>query len=110
MSGCNPSGYTVKCIHTTCPQCSPFKDDFRICKEPQCVFLCPHMYICDSKCYDYTNDHVCKHIHRVHSLFHQSLPRSPTAPEIDINGPDDNISYELFDLHIIKPLQITPFN
>ena len=93
MSGCNPSGYTVKCIHTTCPQCSPFKDDFRICKESQCVFLCPHMYICDSKCYDYTNDHVCKHIHRVHSLFHQSLPRSPTAPEIDINGPDDNISY-----------------
>ena len=38
MSGCNPSGYTVKCIHTTCPQCSPFKDDFRICKEPQCFF------------------------------------------------------------------------
>ena len=36
---------------------------------------------------------MCVNIHRVHSLFHQSLPRSPTAPEFDINGPDDNISY-----------------
>ena len=40
MSGCNPSGYTVKCIHTTCPQCSPFKDDFSVffCART-CIFV-----------------------------------------------------------------------
>ena len=26
------------------------------------------MYKCDTMCYDYTNGHVCKHIHRVHAI------------------------------------------
>ena len=26
------------------------------------------MYKCDGTCYDYNNGHICKHIHRVHSL------------------------------------------
>ena len=35
-------------------------------------FLCLHMYECDSRCFDYTNGHICKHIHRVHSLTRES--------------------------------------
>ena len=27
-----------------------------------------HMYKCDTTCYDFNNAHICKHIHRVHSL------------------------------------------
>ena len=26
------------------------------------------MYHCDHQCYDYSNGHICKHIHRVHSM------------------------------------------
>ena len=26
------------------------------------------MYHCDQQCYDYSNGHICKHIHRVHSI------------------------------------------
>ena len=26
------------------------------------------MYKCDDQCYDYNNGHMCKHIHRVHSM------------------------------------------
>ena len=30
------------------------------------------MYTCDDRCHDYGNGHICKHIHRVHSLqYHQ---------------------------------------
>ncbi len=99
MSGCNSSGYTVKRLLATCTECSSLKDDFRICRERQCDFLCPHMYSCDSKCYDYSNNHMCKHIHRVHSLFHQNMPTTSSVPKIIIDGPDDNINYvdSMFD-------------
>ena len=26
------------------------------------------MYTCDKKCYDFNNEHICKHINKVHSL------------------------------------------
>ena len=39
-----------------------------VCKESECDHLCYHMYHCDNLCYDYSNGHICKHIHRVHSL------------------------------------------
>ena len=106
MSGCNANGYTVKLIHAICLDCSPFKEDMRICREPNCGFLCPHMYTCDSRCYDYTNGHMCKHIHRVHSLVHQNLPKAapPSEPEFnchDDQADEDNISYaeSVFDPH-----------
>ena len=34
----------------------------------ECKKLCYHMYECDQLCYDYTNGHLCKHIHRVDSI------------------------------------------
>lgn len=90
MSGRIPSGYMVKHTHSTCAECSPFKGNIRVCRERECGFLCPHMYTCDEKCYDYSNGHICKHIHRLHSLFQQNVSKVPATPsEMD----HDDISY-----------------
>ena len=32
----------------------------------ECEYLCYHMYQC--QCYDFKNGHICKHVHRVHSM------------------------------------------
>ena len=54
---------------TSCPECSPQSlHDGVTCTTPECQFLCPHMYTCDKKCYNFNNEHICKHIHKVHSL------------------------------------------
>jgi hypothetical protein len=71
QSGCNPEGYSVSLVLTTCPVCSSIQEirqELVICRAPECHFLCLHMYKCDSTCYDFNNGHLCKHIHRVHSL------------------------------------------
>ena len=101
ISGCNPDGYTVKRVQ----ECSAFSCNSRtMCKEPQCGFLCAHMYSCDKKCYDYNIGHVCKHIHRVHSMFHQESSKRPLSQELDNDF--DSISYteSIFDPHIGKQL------
>ena len=41
---------------------------YYLCKESECQHLCYHMYHCDNECYDYSNRHICKHIHCVHSM------------------------------------------
>ena len=67
LSGIKPDGYLVTKLKEECsdcagqPTCTP-------CTKRECVFLCWHMYACDQACYDYHNGHICKHIHRVHSL------------------------------------------
>ena len=38
------------------------------------------MYKCDERCYDYGNGHICKHIHRVHSL-QQHYDTSEAVPD-----------------------------
>ena len=72
LSGSNPDGYTITRHSLQCSECSFVpkvpKPCVEICTATDCDFLCLHMYACDSKCYDYNNGHICKHIHRVHSL------------------------------------------
>ena len=65
----NPEGYVVTLLTSTCAECtsSNFQEQLT-CTQSECQFLCYHMYTCDSRCYAYTNRHICKHIHRVHSL------------------------------------------
>ena len=60
----NADGYVVtKLKHAgTCVECT----DSIVCKKAECSFLCHHMYSCT--CYDYSNGHVCKHIHCVHAM------------------------------------------
>jgi len=69
LSGCNLDGYTVTCQHSTCSECSPLFPHVSVtCTASECQFLCRHMYSCDKKCYEFNNGHICKHIHKVHSL------------------------------------------
>lgn len=51
--------YLVTMTDQSCPMaCCSLK-----CTTPQCKGLCRHMYSC--QCYDYSNGHICKHIHAV---------------------------------------------
>lgn len=68
LSGTSPSGYIITRHITTYQQCT--SQDDKVCMARECNFLCPHMYKCDDKCYHFNNGHICKHIHRVHSLSH----------------------------------------
>ena len=43
-----------------------------VCSQAECKYLCYHMYSCDHQCYDYSNGHICKHMHRDHSIWLQS--------------------------------------
>ncbi len=42
------------------------------------------MYTCVPQCYAYTNGHICKHIHKVHSL---SIAKQGTTPS-SVKQPD----------------------
>ena len=73
------------------------------------------MYTCDKACYDFNNGHICKHIHRVHSI----TQASTTAIEHTNNQPSSEEmrledSYELDPLEyaesIIPPQQGTYIN
>lgn len=56
------------------------------CIEKECLGLCRHMYQCS--CYDYHNGHVCKHLHRLHSLLQQqSSSTSDSTPQLLLAQP-----------------------
>lgn len=57
----------MKLKHEVCGECTSTSTQL-LCKEIECHHLCYHMYHCDTQCYDYSNGHICKHIHRVHSM------------------------------------------
>lgn len=40
-------------------------------KKSANFFVCTCSYMCDPLCYDFNNGHLCKHIHRVHSMDRQ---------------------------------------
>ena len=64
ISGVKVGGYRVAKVADKCADdCSGPK-----CNRAECDHLCIHMYSCDKACYDYNNGHLCKHIHRVHSM------------------------------------------
>ena len=68
MSGVKSGGYTVtKHIDYCTMNCSG-----PTCSKAECNQLCIHMYTCDKACYDFNNGHICKHIHRVHSIIQTS--------------------------------------
>ena len=79
-SGLVTDGYTVSRKSVTCSECIASQDR---CKYPECRILCRHMYTCDDRCYDYGNGHICKHIHRVHSLQYHQQQGSDEAQDQD---------------------------
>lgn len=91
ISGINPKGYCVEHLHScSSSECSLQLD--QICTAPDCQFLCPHMYTCDGNCYDYNNGYLCKHIHRVHSLF-IAVPQEQQHNQSDMS--DSTLDMEL---------------
>ena len=82
-SGQISDGYVDVKKLPTCSQCS---SECVHCSATECSFLCLHMYECDSRCFDYANGHICKHI-RVHSLTHEREPENPLADTYHIDDP-----------------------
>ena len=64
MSGVKCGGYVVTKIADKCAE-NCFGPT---CTKAECGQLCMHMYTCNKACYDFNNGHICKHIHRVHSI------------------------------------------
>ena len=88
-SGLVTDGYRITKLCNTCTECTSGQG----CSDPECGFLCRHMYICDERCYDYGNGHICKHIHRVHSLqqhYDTSEAVSDHSPVLVFYPPDDD--------------------
>ena len=59
------------------------------CVALECGNLCYHQYRCDPSCYDYANGHICKHLHRVHSL-HKSDCSGDISESHGENDPGDS--------------------
>ena len=58
------------------------------CYELHCLDLCRHMYTCT--CPDYSAGHLCKHVHRVHSIWLDTYIQAHDDPEP--TSEDDNVS------------------
>ena len=80
MGGTNASGYVVTKEMGSCKKCT----DSDVCKKDECRFVCRHMYTCT--CYEYNNGHICKHVHRIHSLYLTSHSNPVGNDSIDGNG------------------------
>ena len=76
MSGIDAVGYFITRVKDICVECTGAS----VCQSKDCSFLCHHMYTCT--CYDFLNGHVCKHIHRLHSLH---LTSHTIQPESTVN-------------------------
>ena len=63
-----------------------------MCMMEECEYLCYHMYKC--QCYDFKNGHLCKHIHRVHSMKDCERQTKPEEHEcrLDSMGDECNMS------------------
>ena len=84
QSGNHIPGYTVTKIS------SEFHD--ATCQERcvTCNNLCRHLYQCDPLCYDYANGHVCKHLHRIHSLSGDTSSEGNMVEDVDISMTTDD--------------------
>ena len=89
VSGTSPDGYDVQRILANCSECG--NSTTSVCTTKEYGFLCYHMYKCSSSCYDYNNGHICKHIHRVHSLVSTTSTdgTSNVQPPLSENLADD---------------------
>ena len=85
LSGLVGDGYTITRKALSCSQCTTSLH----CTAAECGFLCRHMYECDDRCFDYNNGHICKHVHRVHSLS-QCLPQL-SATNHDETNPESSL-------------------
>lgn len=103
VSGNTPEGYTVtRCLAASCDECA---SEGRVCTATECNFLCIHMYKCDNKCYTFNNGHICKHIHRVHSLS-QVRPQDSTVEPIEEACTPDGIGQQCDSVDYTEPTSL----
>jgi len=104
VSGATVKGYTiVRCQTATCDQCAL---DGSICTAPECGSLCIHMYKCGSACYSFNNGHICKHIHRVHSLLQLKQPLDEQTGPIENKHTTDDFGEVQHDSEDVKPMNV----
>ena len=75
-----------KCSHVHC---------YTKCKTLPCINLCSHMYTCT--CDDYHNGHICKHIHKIHSLcrtMNGHVNDSANESDFELVNPDPVTDYQ----------------
>lgn len=91
-------GYQVVKKMSECLECTSQSVH---CSAVECKFLCVHMYECDSRCFDYTNGHICKHIHRVHSLKHENSNENHNtgSSQVMLHCPE---SQEIPGMHVVS--------
>ena len=94
MSGVKSGGYTVTKVADQCAKdcCGP------ICTKAECNQLCIHMYTCDKACYDFNNGHICKHIHRVHSITQTRISTTTTEHTNNQTSSEELSLEESYDL------------
>ena len=105
-SSIHTSGYVVT-KRDACKKCN----DFKVSRKTECSFLCPHMYTCS--CYDYNNRHVCKHIHRVHSLHFVTHTLQSKRPESEGSHyaqaeETDSCQHPGVRVNMVSPVNIVP--
>ena len=67
------------------------------------------MYKCGSTCYSFNNGHICKHIHRVHSLILKQ-PLDKQAVPIENEYPTDDFGEAQYDSEDVKPMSVVCVN
>lgn len=97
MSDISPKGYTVTQIKNDCKDC---EGQLIVCTKEECVFLCWHIYACDKTCFDYNNGHICKHIHRVHSMNVLEQMQTACDTTADVDFPSLPITLQNADLEM----------
>ena len=83
---------TVTQVISCCEDCQVSSSQLT-CTQEECKFLCIHMYKCDPLCFDFNNGHLCKHIHRVHSLHSQLVEKVEIGDEVMKEYDVDFLSY-----------------
>lgn len=104
-SGLKEGGYTIQLLKEGSECCT---DSHSVCTQAECCRLCYHMYSCAEQCYDYTNGHICKHIHRVHSIkmfSHQGSSTEIFDPVHYMNFTCSDTSFESESDDCIDPLE-----
>lgn len=102
ISGISFEGYRVKQLIEICVPCT--SKPSLLCTQNECGFLCYHMYSCAKHCYDYTNGHICKHIHRVHSVKRKTVNPTVNASNAVLSGDEVDYEPEELQLEIKAPL------
>ena len=64
------------------------------------------MYKCDNTRYSFNNGHICKHIHRVHSLVQIKQPQEKQTGPTENEYTTDDFGEPQYDSEDVKPMSV----